>query len=238
MVRRWLIVATLVLALPLAGSAQKGHVRDLETAFPQPEIFLQPVKYVAHTGAVTVVFRDSCVADGQPIPLCVELPPQPQTLTFEKNDVLSVVIPKKSMRNILAKVPRFGPALFLQNNSSSYDVGWFWVHLTTTMESPAFLDPRAVDPDTGEPLNGKLRLHLSGRGVTTSLGPWAPFTDYIIFTRHGYVGRSFLRDTMKLPEDLVDAFFDNDITVRVNIHGTAKLAINSSVYISILFEGN
>jgi hypothetical protein len=239
MVRRWFVLVILVLALPLAGYAQKGHAKEVQTDSPQPEIFLQPVKYVAHTGSLTVIFRFSCVDENsQPIPNCVELTSQPDRLDYRKDNVLSVVIPGKSVRNLLAMVPRFGPNIHLENRTEDWDAGWFTVNLTTTLESPALLDPRAVYPDTGEPMNGKVEAGLSARSVTTVLPPGAPFTDYLVFTRHGYIGRQWFRDNFKLPEDLIDKFFDNPITVRVNIYGSAKLAIDSSVYVGILFEGN
>jgi hypothetical protein len=51
------------------------------------------------------------------------------------------------------------------------------------------------------------------------------------------IGRQWLRDNVGLSEKQVDAFFNNDITVRVSVRVRAALLEYGSIYVGVLIQG-
>jgi hypothetical protein len=230
MLRHWSIVFSLFLFFPVAAYAQKGHAKDVLTELPMPELFLQPVKYVAHTGSTTVYLRTEpqfCVdSENQPLSPCLLLPYQTTPpATWTNLELFSVVIPRKSLRDVISFVPRFGPSFSLRNYdlANEHDA-LFQARLIVTLESPAFPD-------------GPVDTLFGDRTVTMSLPSEKMFGDTIHYTRDGMIGRQWLRDNVGLSEKQVDAFFDNAITVRVSVRVRALLLEYGSIYVGVLIQG-
>ena len=229
MLRRWLFIFSLLLSLPGAAYAQKGHVKDLISEYPMPELFLQPVKYVAHTGTTTVFMRTEeqyCFDEqGKSLSPCWIVPysaePSDNWVDYE---LFTVTVPRKSLRDVIAFAPRFGPSFMLQNYSGADKEGFFQARLTVTMESPAFPD-------------GPVASTFGDRMVTVSLPVMKRFGDTITYTRHGIINRQWLRENANLSEAQVNAFFDNDIKLTVKVRVRAALMIYGSIYAGLLIEG-
>ncbi len=229
MLRYWLSIFSLLLFFPVAAYAQKGHAKDVLTEYPMPELFLQSVKYVAHTGSTTVYLRTEekyCVdSQGQPLSPCVILPYQTVPPTeWTDIELFSVVIPRKSLRDVISFVPRFGPSFTLRNYTPDEYDALFQARLIVTMESPAFPEGSAAST-------------FGDRIVTMSLAGGKMFGDTIYYTRHGMINRQWLRDNVGLSEKQVNAFFDNDITVRVSVRVRASLLSYGSIYVGVLIQG-
>lgn len=222
----WASIMWLLLLFPAAAYAQKGHGKDVITELPMPEIFLQPVKYVAHTGSTTVNLRtesSGCPVDSD----CLVLPYETEInkTEWQELEVFSVVIPRKTLRDVFSTVPRFGPSFSLRNyDPNNEHDGLFLARLIVTLESP-------ILPD------GMVRTTFGDRRVTMSLPPGKMFGDTIHYTRHGMIGRQWLRDNIGLSKNQVDAFFDNDITVRVSVRVRAALLEYGSIYLGVLIQG-
>lgn len=222
------LVAVLVL-LTVAASAQKGHSDDVITELPMPELFLQPVKYVAHTGTTVVHVRteQQYCEDGQGNPLspCLIVPysmdPSP---TWATVDLFTVVIPRKTLREVFSAVPRFGPDFTLRNFTPESRRGLFRARLTLTLESPALPD-------------GSVVTTFGDRRVAMWMPPDGMFADMIHYTRHGMVGRPWLKSNLGMTDEQVDAFFDSDITVRVGVRVVGALLSHGSIYVGVLFQG-
>lgn len=229
MLRHWLCICSLILSLPSAAYAQKGHAKDVITEYPMPELFLQHVKYVAHTGSTTVYLRTEqqyCVdGAGNAISPCYILPYQTEPPdTFTDIELFSVTVPRKSLRDVISFAPRFGPSFTLRNYTQDEHEALFQARLVFTMESPALPDG-SVASTTGD------------RMVTMSLPAGKMFGDAIAYTRQGIINRQWLRDNAGLSEDQVNAFFDNNITVRVKVRVRAALLSYGSIYVGVLIEG-
>jgi len=229
MIRYWLCICSLLLTLPGSVNAQKGHAKDIIADYSMPELFLQHVKYVAHTGSTTVYLRTDpqYCTDGQNNPLlpCYILPYRTETPdTFTDIDLFSVTIPGKSLRDVIAFVPRFGPSFTLRNFSPDEHDGFVQARLNIALESPAFPE-------------GSVNSTLGDRIVTMSLPAGKMFGDTITYTRHGMINRQWLRDNVELSEEQVNAFFDNDITIHVKVRIRAALLSHGSIYVGVLIEG-
>jgi hypothetical protein len=229
MFRHWLCIFGLLLLLPVAAYAQKGHVKDVLSEYPIPELFLQPVKYVAHTGSTTVYLRTDqqyCVDEqGDPVSPCYIVPYQTvPPNTWVNIELFSVVVPRKSLRDVISFLPRFGPSFTLRNYDTSEHDALFQARVVTTMESPAFPD-------------GPVSSTFGDRIVSLTLPPGKMFSDTIHYTRNGMINRQWLRDNAGLTEAQVDQFFDNDITVRVSVRVRAAMLQYGSIYLGVLIQG-
>lgn len=219
----------IVLVVPVGVSAQRGHAPNLITEYPMPELFLRPIKYVAHTGTKIVYVRTEdqyCVdSAGQPLEPCLVLPWNVDPSGAHDVDLFSVVIPGKSLREVVGFSPRFGPSFGVRNwdTATAHDAR-FAATLITTFQSSAIP-------------NWSVAASSGTRRVDITLLPGMMFRDTIQYTRDGIINRQWLRDNAGLTEDQVEALLDNDMTLHFTLRVGGAMLEWANVYTGVLIEG-
>ena len=108
-----------------------------------------------------------------------------------------------------------------------------------TIESDALNDPRAVNPDTGLPLNGTVDVGGLATSVDRSLAVGERIREQANYSRASVNGlsRTYWRQ-WGFPEDLIQKLLQGQMTIRLNVKGRAKLVSDASFQTSVRFFGN
>ena len=230
---------TLVVAwlFPVICLAQIGKSRDFTGEFSQPEIFLRPLKLVgrtAGTGLFLVTDPASCQGLGT-LDRCFVLPAQPAVLNWNEPAIESLTLPAKTLRDVLVLTVQNNIDFELENDTGSDSAGMLRSRVTLTLESPAFAN--VTDPSTGLPLNGAWTFGLGQRRISMTLHAGDFQSDQSSSSRRAYISRSLLKASLGMTDEQVNQFFDNPITLKVNMDGRAHLAIDSFHTQFVAIEG-
>ncbi len=230
MLRRFVLLAMitgLCLAIAQPAAAQRGKVHQFESDLTDSETFLQPLKMIGRTGGITVYWvfdaSECFFEDGSAVPNCHVMAPQPGMASATDVDPAQMVIPAKTVRDGLLIFVRQSSQIYLENDTAGDNQGRFTFRPMVTISSDAFLDPRCVDPATALPCNGQLTFNLVARRVNRLMhsGEW--FEDTVADSRPFFLTRSFLTQGYGLPADIVNRFFNGQITIQTSIYTQCKL---------------
>jgi len=223
----------------MPASAQRGKVHDLEIEVSDPALFLQPLKMVGRSFGLQLYFVNDAAECDPPEPhyACLPLNPPPAATNFNLTDSEKLVVPGKTFRDALVFVLNQRAIAVLRNSTGTDHTGIFSLRNSIVVESSAFLDPRARDY-YGNPLNGRIVLPLSsaGRGLGHTLHPNDYLADRIDFSRMYVVSRGIFTANFQIPDDLIDRFFDQDITLSLSMSGSVTMGDypSASAYFIVL----
>ncbi len=232
-----LFVLVFLFLFPAVSVAQRGKDKDFQGEFSQPEIFLRPLKSVGRTAGTSVTLtEDPAVCDGlSGRDVCFVLPAQPAALDWNELNMESLTLPAKTLRDLLVLNIFNGLDIELLNETAGDFGAVLRMRATFTLVSPAFAG--VVDPTTGLPLNGAWTVGAGARRISTTLRAGDFHTDQISYTRRLFISRSLLKGNLEMTDAQVDQFFDNPITIQVNMDGRARLAVDSFHSTFVAIEG-
>lgn len=171
---------------------------------------------------------------------CLALPTLGQSVTATFNDIGRISIPARSVDNTI---------YFIQNNLVSYDLSnpsanRVFANLiyspTYTIESDALNDPAAIDPTTGQPMNGSFTTGVNGSRIfTKSAEPGAFESVFDRFSSTGTRGfaRSYFAD-LGLPQSVINRIYNRPMTIRLNLRVRANYLTFGQFGYSVRFLGN
>lgn len=210
--------------------------------------FGRNVVYIGLVQSGQVTLQESCVpAPGDP-PLgpddrCVTVNPQPASTSFSFNDLGRITLPAKSTRSLICFHSTTFQYWDFLNETASNAAARIRFRESVTIENPLLNDPSLIDPNTGLPFNGKFDVSI-GTSLNDSETPFAPAQNRNrneIVSRTciaGAVSKRALRENYGLPDTIVDKFFKQPITIRVNLAGNAALVDYASLIYGVRFFGD
>ena len=240
----------LALAAPPAGIDEPGHSADTTVArgptltgargatpaapspddSGDPDSFGRSVQWLGLTDG-EVDLLDDCTGDTF---ACQTLTPAPGETDFSFSDLGHITLPARAAHSLLCYW--FSPFLTISygNDSAASVVARLNYTPTVTIENPVLDDPSLIDPTTGLPFGGQLLTAMtSAQRFEIPLPAATHITER---TRDSAVCIAGLisRDTLVRLYGLSDAkardFFRHDMTLRLNVNGSAQYVDSATLY--------
>lgn len=225
----------LVQANPHAPAVSDADVGDADS-------FGRNVVYAGLLASSQVDMREDCGTGGYPGENCVPLNPQPAVTSFDFEDMAHITLPGNSTHSFLCfHTTTFRGWQFFNTTGGDADAQ-FEYEESVTLESDLLNDPSLIDPTTGLPFNGKIRTYI-GTDLLESKTMQAGFSEYhhewgSRTCQGGLISKTYLLTQYNLPQSIVDKFFKQPITLRLNIEGSAGLVTDGQIVTGIRFYGD
>ncbi len=196
---------------------------------------------VAATG---VVFIDSdcslILPDLGPDDRCLQITDTAVLTDITYNDIGRITFPAKSAKNIVYAITNHNTSVFSRNGTAANSTGLFNYFPSFTLESDALNDPAAIDPATGNPMNGSYTT--GGVGSRTSQKTLAPTfieLDNLSYTRANTLGfsRRFW-EALGLPPSVVDNIYKKPLTIKLNMRIRARFVEFGTFNYGVRFLAN
>lgn len=225
----------LVQANPHAPAVSDADVGDADS-------FGRNVVYAGLLASSQVDMREDCSVGGYPGETCVTLSPQPAVTPFDFEDMAHITLPGNSTHSLLCFHTTTFRGWQYFNATGANANAQFEYEESVTVESDLLNDPSLIDPSTGLPFNGKIRAYI-GTDVLDSKTLQAGFSEYhhewgSRTCQGGLISKNSLLTQYNLPQSIVDKFFKQPITLRLNIEGSAALVSDGEIVTGIRFYGD
>lgn len=182
-----------------------------------------------------VILSPNCSAEPPPQPdtQCFNLAAAPGTTSFDAEDLCRIKLPKKSTRTIIYPVLTFFQNYQLQNSTGfPQPQALFEYQVFLSIDSAALNNPSVIDPATGLPANGRLQFLFGPNAVRDdrSFAVGERIRNRLTFTRAGNLGitKTFLVQ-YGIPAHVVDDMFKGEMTIHMNVIGSAKLVTDATI---------
>jgi hypothetical protein len=234
--------------LPFVGNSfaqlEPPNTRGLVEMSGDPDSFGANMKFMGVTFSGTVFLDPTCeFPPGEglgPEDRCVVLSGAPGQTPFNVRDIGRITLPANASRSVLFMMTtNWQSYQFFNTTGVPQSSAVFRYDPYLTIESEAFNDPRALDPATGAPLNGKIDVGGWATLVDRSLAVDERIRQSSNYSRTSVnsLSKSYWRDN-GLPEDLVNGLFHGPITIRLNVKGRARLLSDGFMQYSIRIFGD
>jgi len=174
---------------------------------------------------------DDCTGDTF---ACQTLAPAPGVTNFSYTDLGHITLPARAAHSLLCYW--FSPFLTIGygNDSAAPVVAHLNYTPTVTIENPVLDDPTLIDPTTGLPFGGEL---LTGMTSAQRFEIPLPAATHITErTRDsavciaGLISRDTLVQLFGLSDTQARDFFRHDMTLRLNVNGSAQYVDSAQLY--------
>jgi hypothetical protein len=223
-----------------AGPPSAADVGDAES-FGHAALYMGAASGFVQLGA-------TCSPSPTPVPpatandsQCFVLAPQPAITNFTANDILRIKLPKKATRTIIYPALNFFVDYQLKNDSGAdQDPAFFNFTAELVIESDALLDPSIIDPQTGNPANGKL---IAGFGYTyrdnrsMKDGDRQRLRETLVRVGNAGINKAALV-AGGLSQTVVDNLFASAMTIRMNVTGSARFLTDANVTCNMRLFGD
>lgn len=219
---------------PLVSSADVGDA----------DSFGRDVVYAGIIGSQDVYLQEDCTGfpSGDPGNQCIVLNPQPAVTTFNLNDIGHITLPGNSTHSLLCFQTTTFQGWDFRNETGSIGESQVRFEESLTIESALLNDPSLIDPSTGLPFNGKLTSYIGtniGDGGTLQPGEDRHHEAFVTRTcQGGAISKAALSMEYGLPASIVNKFFKQPITIRLNVNGHAGLAEDAFLSMGVRFYGD
>lgn len=233
------IILTVIMPTTYTAAADNPNRKELLNQLFASELFGETMQWYGVTGGALVSLDPTCVFPDPPGPneRCIVIDPAPALTSFDEREIISITFPKNTFKNVIC--PVFLNIVLYQLHNTSGDPqpnARFSYRRVLTIESEALRDPRAIDPDTGLPFDGKLEVFWGGDTVVRSLDAGERE-----FRRNGFsrvcnagVSKAHLSD---LPKDIVDRLFREQMTIHLGMFGNARWVDFAFVLVAMRIMG-
>ena len=195
-------------------------------------------RFAGLAGSTRVYLAAVCPVAGQAAgDRCVVIDPVLGNSTaYDEQDIGYTVLPRAVVRriNLIYQITNITYEYQLQNTTGAQVPNGFFStqpYLTFESNSPALNDPACIDPNTGLACGGKAVIFISAQNtVNRSLAAGERDRQHNMFSRAGSTGigkQAFLN--VGWPQATVDEIFDRQITIRLNVKGSARYVTDAFV---------
>jgi hypothetical protein len=217
-----------VSCLLLAGFARAQTVEEVGDA----DSFGRDVVHLGLASIPAFYLQSDCVdelADG--LECQIPLPP-PAATEFAATTVDSIQLPARVSNSLLcfAITPQVNRTF--RNDSAAPSQALLATRALLTIESPVLQNPALINPDTELPFDGKLDVLLVTHNESRMLAPGFFDTAVSSLSRvcqGALVSKRMLVERYGLTQTQANSFFNNRITLRIGMSGTAK-AVTSMIH--------
>lgn len=212
-----------------------------------PDSFGRAVKFLGLMTSGIIQMSADCTPDPQ-------YPPGPDDHCYLPNptvgaetvvsfdDVGRMLIPGKSANSLFCHWQSPSTA-YIFHNPTAAPVGSarFLVYTTYTIENPVLNDPALIDPNTGQPLNGKFTVTIGNvrdernlQAGETQVG--RPFDSRVCI--NGIVSRNSLVNGYGLSAAQAANFFKSDTVITMGMKVRSRYVADASVIVSTRLVGD
>lgn len=197
------------------------------------------------TAGVVVVSAAGCAEADTGFPLgpddrCLLVTDPAVTTMATYNDIGRISLPGKKADNVIYAIGNHTVSAFSINNTAFASSGLVSYIPSVTIESEALLDPAAIDPSTGLPMNGSFTT--TGLGTKTSaftLQPNQFESQTLSYSRANTRGfsRNFFA-ALGLPQNVINDLYKKPMTIRLNMTVRVRRVEDALIQYSIRFLAN
>lgn len=215
----------------------------------EPDSFGKNVKFLGSAVSGTIYVYHSCDPQVLLDELQLTLSPDDRCLAAANGgasasatftDIGRITIPGRSADNVIYFIANNTISHDLQNNFANGLPVFFTYSPRVTIESAALNDPAALDPVTGQPLNGSLTVGISGTKQfirTVPAGEFEFFNDtYSTAATRGFA-RSYFAD-LGLPPTVVNNLYRQPMTIRLGMRVSVRNIFLGQYFYTMRFMGN
>jgi hypothetical protein len=156
------------------------------------------------------------------------------------NDIGRIKIPGKKADNIIYMIANHTVASFAINSGSLPASSFFSYSPGITIESDALLDPAAIDPNTGLPMNGSFTTTgLGSKSNNRLLQPGEFENETQSYSRANTLGfsRSFFA-ALGLPANVINNLYTKPMTIKLNVTVRVRRVEDATILYSGRFLAN
>ena len=215
----------------------------------EPDSFGKNVKFLGSAVSGTIYVYHSCDPAVLLDELELTLSPNDRCLAAANGgasasatftDIGRITIPGRSADNVIYFIANNTISNDLQNNFANGLPVFFTYIPRVTIESAALNDPTALDPTTGQPLNGSLTVGISGVKQffrTVPAGEFEFYNDtYSTAATRGFA-RSYFAD-LGLPAAVVSNLYRQPMTIRLGMRVSVRNIFLGQYFYTMRFMGN
>jgi hypothetical protein len=205
--------------------------------------FGRNVKWLGVLSGINAVYLSTDCNASYPGQVCLQVDPSSQNAQWgEFRDLAHMTLPARSTHSLLCHWMSPTISAYVANDSGLDNrQARLGVIPTLTVESPAFNDPALVDPETGEPLNGKAEIYGTSSAIYTLLDDGERLNQRLSGSRTcvgGYITRRGLIEAYGLSERQADEFFSKPVTLRLNLQVSAQYVQSGFMSYAVRFVGD
>jgi len=149
--------------------------------------------------------------------------------------------PGKTFSNVIYLLSRHQFSYNFFNATTQNKTGSLRYSPYITIESSALEPPHLINPQTGQPFDGKVDISLAANRVFgKTLFPNYSESDTVTFstTSLGGISKKYFMGNFGLHADVIQEMFDKEMTIRFNLNGATLNAGSASFNYGIRVIGN
>lgn len=206
--------------------------------------FGKEAKFFGYAIAGTVLVHPDCSNLGFPLgpdDRCFTINAATNSVTFDARDIGRIYFPQKTFNTIISLLSGFQYTYNLANNTAQNVTGRVEYRPYFTLESGVLSDPSLINPQTGQPFNGKVDIGAAGsRILRKTMFPGFQESDSINYGSSSVTGltKKYFMENFGLSQQVVDLLFYEKMTIRLNIRGTTTRVVQGNFNYSVRFIGN
>jgi hypothetical protein len=229
-----------------AGTSTQSAVTVADVG--EPDSFGKNVKFFGTAVTGAVYMHKGCDAaslsvDGIVLGVddrCLDVTNTLVTSTATFNDIGRINLPAKSADNVIYFIANnlFNYSIF--NSTATANFGRLTYSPSVTIESDALLDPAALNPDTGLPMNGSFTTGINGsktfnRTYQTGASDFG-LERYSTAATRGFA-RSYFAD-LGLSNHVINQIYKKPMTIKLNLRVSTRLVEDGVAFYTMRFMGN
>lgn len=223
----------------LDARAAKAEALDVGDA----DSFGKPVKWLGVMSSPTVFFSRDCAAWNDPWggSICSQLDSRWGRALTTHMDLAQITLPGRSMNNTLCHWLTPNIHVNFQNTTDAPIDAYVSMFPYFTFENEALNAPGLINPEDGQPLNGKVDIWSTQFRSGTSLVPGARFLLRQQATRTcigGYLTKQTLMGYFGLSELQATEFYNKPTTIRMHMMLSTVGAVDGRASVGVRWVGN
>jgi hypothetical protein len=210
-----------VSCLLLAGFAQAQTVEEVGDA----DSFGRDVIYLGLASLAPFYLHQDCIDELAAGFECQVPLPAPAATEFTPTASDSIQLPARVSNSLLCFAITPAVNRTFRNDSTVPAQALLATRALLTIESPVLQNAALINPDTGLPFGGKIEVAIVTHSESRLLAPGFFDTTLISLSRvcqGALISKRMLVDRYGLSQTQANNFFNNRITLRVGMSGTAK----------------
>jgi hypothetical protein len=226
-----------------AQAGQQANAPAPVGTLGEPDSFGKNALFLGTVSAGVIYVDHDC--DPATLPLgpddrCLTVPDPTVTTSATYTDLGRITIPGKMVSNVIYMINNHNTNWIFQNSTASNASGRMTYTPTITIESDALNDPAAIDPNTGNPMNGSYTTAGNGsKSMVETLFPGYAATHLEAYSRANTVGlsRTFFA-ALGLPTSVINQLYKKPVTIRLGAIVTVRYVTFGDFLYSARLLGN
>lgn len=213
--------------LVLAPGVVSATAAPTEEDVGDPDSFGRSVTYLGLAQTLPVTLADDCSGSDPTFERCIVNQPAPSPTSFNEADLATMKLPAKASKSLLCF--NFTPFIGVSwaNNTGSPQTAQFSALGRITIDNEVLDDPALIDPSSGLPFGGSLKVTLSTWHNFHSIQPGEFEDESSSQTRAciaGLVSKRALVNAYGLSETQATQFFKKPMTIHFGSSGTVQMS--------------